>query len=103
MIIRTFVAPDLDKARWLLNEELGQDAVVLKTRFNNSKRKSAKPLTFVEITAALDSSLLNKRDNEHSQRIQSDIPNSTLLTISNEAQSISDICEKAELVEVIGW
>ncbi len=103
MIIKTFVAPDLVRARWLLNEELGPNSIVLRTRFNNTRRKSAKPLKFVEITAALDSSLFAARDNDHSRKNPNQMPDSIQPAVDSEAQNLCDICGHADLVEVIGW
>ncbi len=103
MIIKSFVASDLVKARWLLNEELGPDSVVLRTRFNNTRRKSAKPLKFVEITAALDSSLFAARNNDNSHLNPNEVPNSTHPAGDGEIPNVYDICGHAEFVEVIGW
>jgi flagellar biosynthesis GTPase FlhF len=105
VIVKTFTAPTIEKALWLLNEDLGPKAVVLKTRFNNTKNNSGKPLQFVEITAFLDSTSRGKQDNEQFDSaisINSDFQN----IYSKKANDIGgsfDTAVDVEIFEVVGW
>ena len=105
MIIKTFTAPTLDKALWLLNEDLGSAGIILKTRFNRTKNNSHKPLNFVEITAALDSSLYGRENPEGSQLTPSSFNQSIFKFQKSLAPNKTkrDSSPKAEIVEVIGW
>lgn len=105
MIVKTFTAPTIKKALWLLNEDLGPKAVILKTRFNNTINNPGKPLQFVEITAFLDCASYGKQDNEQCKSaisINSDYQN----TYSKKANDISgsfDTMIDVEIFEVVGW
>ncbi len=102
MIIKNYAAPYLEKALWLLNEDLGPGAVILKTRFNHTKNGSKKPLRFVEITAALDSSFY-KRENPEHQHIKSSELNKSIFNFQKNTVTKNGKSQKAEIVEVIGW
>jgi flagellar biosynthesis GTPase FlhF len=105
VIVKTFTAPNFEQALWLLNEDLGPNAVILKTRFNNAKNISGKPLQFVEITAFLDSALYTRECNEHCQSeiskksscqyIQSGISDGIIAGYGTAVD--------VEILEVVGW
>ena len=56
MKIKKFIAPTLPEALAKIKQDLGQDAVILKTRFNNSG-SVGKGEKSVEVTAAIDASI----------------------------------------------
>jgi flagellar biosynthesis GTPase FlhF len=105
MIVKTFTAPNLVKALWLLNEDLGSNAVILKTRINNTRNNPCKPLQFVELTAFSDSTLRNKQDAEPQQ---TNLSKNSSFQISQDksATSISAgsyTTVDVDILEVIGW
>jgi flagellar biosynthesis protein FlhF len=56
MKIKKFVAPTLPEALAKIKQDLGQDAVILKTRFSSPRNGSSNIEKSVEVTAALDPS-----------------------------------------------
>jgi flagellar biosynthesis GTPase FlhF len=107
MIIKTFMAPDLEKAIWLLGEELGPAAVILRTRFGRTTANPEKPIEYVELTAALDSSLFRIQDRDLSANHADNIP-STINRIKRHKASKRAACNfelpsDSQLVEVVGW
>lgn len=105
MIVKTFTAPTIEKALWLLNEDLGSKAVILKTRFNNTKNNPGKPLQFVEITAFLDSTCCGKQDNEQFKSVTSinlDYQNIYTMKANNISGSFGTQVD-VEIFEVVGW
>jgi len=56
MLIKKFIAPNLPEALTKIKEDFGEDAVILKTRFNNKGTGLGKDARFVEVTAAVDQS-----------------------------------------------
>jgi hypothetical protein len=103
MIIRTYTAPDLEKALWLLTEDLGSAAVILKTRFNSGD--ADRPLKYIEITAALDSSLYRREDIEYLKEKPAHLSQLFLQQIAFDADfsDQSDPTPVPEVFEVIGW
>jgi flagellar biosynthesis GTPase FlhF len=102
MIIKTFIAPNLEKALWLLNEELGPAAVILRTRlFNGSNVNQTK---YIEIMAALDSSLLGKNI-ENQNSTTANPPNQIFNQFDREFENgyQENLDVRPEILEVIGW
>ena len=56
MLIKKFVAPSLPEALSKVKDDFGEDAVILKTRFNNKGNGLGNEGRFVEVTAAIDKS-----------------------------------------------
>jgi hypothetical protein len=102
MIIKTFTAPDLEKALWLMVEDLGPAAIILKTRFNSER--AGQPLQYIEITAALDSSLY-RQDIEYLGGKSASLSPVFLRQITCEANASGqpDPTPVPEVFEVIGW
>ncbi len=103
MIIRTYTAPDLGKALWLLSEDLGPAAVILKTRFNSGNVDQ--PLKYIELTAALDSSLYRREDIEYPRENPIGLSHLFLQQIVSDINSTAqaDPTPLPEIFEVIGW
>ena len=105
MIVKTFTASSFKRALWLLHEDLGPNAVILKTRFNNTKNNSGKSLQFVELTAFMDSTARgNKTDHKSESAISI---NPTFPSIQESMKnSIDDnfiTAVDVEILEVVGW
>ncbi|MEE9553060.1 MAG: hypothetical protein V3W18_02085 [candidate division Zixibacteria bacterium] len=56
MLIKKFIAPSLPEALSKVKDDFGEEAVILKTRFNNKGNGLGKEGRFVEVTAAIDKS-----------------------------------------------
>lgn len=54
MLIKKFIAPSLPEALSKVKDDFGEEAVILKTRFNNKGTGIGKEGRFVEVTAAID-------------------------------------------------
>lgn len=54
MLIKKFIAPSLPEALSKVKNDFGEEAVILKTRFNNKGNGIGKEGRFVEVTAAID-------------------------------------------------
>jgi len=54
MLIKKFIAQNLPEALSKVKEDFGDDAVILKTRFNNKGTGANKDSRYVEVTAAID-------------------------------------------------
>ncbi len=54
MLIKKFIAPSLPEALSKVKGDFGEEAVILKTRFNNKGTGIGKEDRFVEVTAAID-------------------------------------------------
>jgi flagellar biosynthesis GTPase FlhF len=107
MIIKTFVAPNLEKALWLLGEEMGPAAVILRTRFGRTASTKVKPVEYVELTAAVDSSLLGMQNSiSQSDNLESAPKTSNRINKNKASKSSSQhfqMPDDAQLVEVVGW
>jgi flagellar biosynthesis GTPase FlhF len=108
MIIKAFVAPSLEKALWLIGQELGPAAVILRTRFGRTASDEVKPIEYVDLTAALDSSLLGKQVNDTQSDSPASTPTATVNRIrqnkaSRRASQYLEMPADVQLVEVVGW
>jgi hypothetical protein len=104
VIVKTFTAPDLEKALWLLNEDLGPAATILRTRFANAATNPIQPIKYVEITAALDSSLIG-RQNIECQPDKTIKSSNRIKRIKKSGSSKGDISSVnyPDFLEVVGW
>jgi hypothetical protein len=104
VIVKTYTAPDLEKALWLLGEDLGPAATILRTRFANAASNPNHPIKFVEIIAALESSLLGRQDLQCQP--QKSIKSSNRIKRTKKAGvSKREISTEnyPDFLEVVGW